>query len=309
MSKYKYIFGPVLSRRLGLSLGVDLVEHKTCSLNCVYCECGKTTNLTTLRAEYVNIKEVLDELSDFLSKSPQLDYITFSGSGEPTLNIGIGDVVRFLKTNYKEYKIALLTNGTLFTEKSLIEDVKDVDLIIPSLDAATEEVFKKVNRPYKDLRVEEVINGLINLRNEYKGKIYLEIFIVPDVNDTEEEIKKLSEAAKQIRPDKIQLNSLDRPPAVSGVKKAEYKALLRIATYFEPFAEIIGRYEKKNLNIKNLDIENLIIETISRRPCTREELRTLLNIRMKEVDSVLDRLIENNRVKIIKGPRGDYLSI
>ncbi len=309
MGNYRYIFGPVLSRRLGLSLGVDLVEHKTCTLNCVYCECGRTTNLTLLRKEYVKTQDVIYELSDFLSKSPGLDYITFSGSGEPTLNSKLGDVVKFLKENFKEYKIALLTNGTLFTDESLIDEVKDVDLIVPSLDAASTEIFKRINRPHKGLKIERIIDGLINLREKFKNKIYLEIFIVPGLNDSEEEIKRLSDAVKRIKPDKIQLNSLDRPPAVQGIKKAEYSELIKIATYFEPIAEIVGRYEDKNLNVEPVDIENLIVETISRRPCTREELRAILSLRMKEVDSVLDRLINEKRVKVIKGPRGDYYGV
>ncbi|MCX7944000.1 MAG: radical SAM protein [Deltaproteobacteria bacterium] len=309
MKRYKYIFGPVLSRRLGLSLGVDLVLRKTCPLNCVYCECGSTTLLTDERREYVNTEEVLEELSDFLKTSPHLDYITFSGSGEPTLHNRIGEIIRFIKSNFINYKVALLTNGVLFTDESVIEEVKDADLIKPSLDAASDEVFVKINRPHNKLSINKIIAGLINLRNRYRGRIYLEVFIVPGINDSPEEIKLISEAARKIRPDKIQLNSLDRPPAVEGVRKAELKELLRIASYFEPAAEIISGYDHKQLNITTTEIENLILEMISRRPCTEEELKTIFSMRIKETEEVIRRLLREEKIRIIKGPRGDYYGV
>jgi len=307
MSGYKHIFGPVLSRRLGLSLGVDLVEHKTCSLNCIYCECGNTDRLTIERKEYVSAQAVIEELRDFLSRGEELDYITFSGSGEPTLNTGIGRIIKFLKTEFPKYKVALLTNGTLFSDDSLISDVLDVDLIIPSLDAVSDEVFRRLNRPHKDLSVEKIIEGMKNLRKRYNGQIYLEIFIVPGLNDSDGEIESLSRVARELRPDRIQLNSLDRPPAVSGVKKAEYSNLLKLAVRFEPVAEVIGRYSPREMNIQKSEIMDIIITTIKRRPCTREELRQLLGLRMKEVDETLDRLLQDGRVRISTGPRGDYI--
>ncbi|MCX7958863.1 MAG: radical SAM protein [Deltaproteobacteria bacterium] len=309
MRKYKYIFGPVLSRRLGLSLGVDLVPHKTCPLNCVYCECGPTTLLTDERREYVNTGEVLEELSDFLKTSPHLDYITFSGSGEPTLHSRIGEMIKFIKSNFQNYKVALLTNGVLFTDESVIEEVKDADLIKPSLDAASDEVFVKINRPHNKLSINKIADGLINLRNRYNGKIYLEVFIVPGINDSPEEIKLISEIAKKIMPDKIQLNSLDRPPAADGVRKAELKELLKIASYFEPAAEIISRYDPQQFNITTTDIENLIIEMISRRPCTEEELKIIFSTRIKETKEVISRLLREKKIRIIKGPRGDYYGV
>lgn len=309
MRRYKHIFGPVLSRRLGLSLGIDLINYKTCTLNCVYCECGRTTILTDKRDEYINTDEVIAELTDFLKNSPQLDYLTFSGSGEPTLHSRIGEIINFIKTAYPHYKIALLTNGTLFNDDKLIEEVKKVDLIIPSLDAATQEVFEKINRPTSGMRIEDIISGLIKLRENYSGLIYLEIFIAPGFNDSESEIFHIAEAAKRIRPDKIQLNSLDRPPAVKGIKKAEYKDLLKIASFFEPVAEIISKYDQRKSTLDYVDIENLILEMISRRPCTRDEIRILFDLRMKEVDSILDRLLEDKKIEIINGPRGDYFRI
>ena len=149
--KYKTLFGPVPSRRLGISLGVDLVRHKTCSLDCVYCECGATTRLTTKRREYVSVDRVKEELAVYLSRHEKIDYITFSGSGEPTLNDGIGDVMHFLKSDYPQYKIALLTNSTLFDHSEVRRQIKDADVVMASLDAATKTRFRQVNRPIRNL--------------------------------------------------------------------------------------------------------------------------------------------------------------
>ncbi len=144
---YKYIFGPVPSRRLGMSLGVDLVPHKVCSLDCVYCECGKTTKLTTDRMEYILYDKVTDELKHFIENNPAPDYITFSGSGEPTLNSRIGDVLEFIKKIKPDIPVAVLTNGTLFNDKQVRSEIMDADVVLPSLDAASQEVFEKINRP------------------------------------------------------------------------------------------------------------------------------------------------------------------
>jgi wyosine [tRNA(Phe)-imidazoG37] synthetase (radical SAM superfamily) len=237
--KLKHIFGPVISRRLGKSLGIDLIPFKTCSLDCIYCECGKTNNLTIRRAEYVPTEEVIQELDNYLSTSPDLDYVTFSGSGEPTLHSGIGKIISFLKTNYPDYRIALLTNSTLLSDKDLLEEIKDLDLIIPSLDAVLEKTFSKINRPIASISVEDIINPLINLRDTFQGLIWLEIFIIPGVNDSREEIDKFKEIIKKINPDKIQLNSLDRPGTENWIKKANQSRLEEIARKLGDKVEIV----------------------------------------------------------------------
>jgi len=151
--KFKHLFGPVPSRRLGISLGIDLVPYKTCTANCVYCECGKTTNLTIERKEYIPTDEILNELDVYLKQAPDLDYITFSGSGEPTLHSKIGEIINFLKKNYPQYKVAVLTNGTLLFHKELRDELKNADIIKPSLDAGSDEIFKKIKRPHENLNL------------------------------------------------------------------------------------------------------------------------------------------------------------
>ncbi|MCK5097656.1 MAG: radical SAM protein, partial [Desulfobacteraceae bacterium] len=241
---YKYLFGPVPSRRLGISLGVDLVTHKICSLDCVYCECGKTTDLTCERKEYVPVKDVLQELDHYFKNNQNPDYITFSGSGEPTLNTGIGKVIDFIKKRKKDVSIALLTNGTLFSKKDVRSDVINADLIIPSLDAASSNTFQKINRPDSELDIEKYIQGLIDLRDEFKGKIWLEVLIIPGFNDSSEDIELLKKSIKRIRPDKIQLNTLDRPGTITDITAIAKERLEKIAELLEfDNVEIIAAFK------------------------------------------------------------------
>ena len=217
---YSCIFGPVRSRRLGVSLGVDMVGTKICSLNCVYCECGATTTLTLERREYVPANKIIADLAAYLKTEPALDCITFGGSGEPTLNTGLGRVVRFLKSTFSRYRCALLTNGTMFFLPEVREECLEFDLVLPNLDAVSGKVFTKVNRPHRDIDNAGVINCLSAFRKEYKGTIWLEIFIVPGVNDTADELQLLVQAARAINPDRVQLNTLDRPGTCEWVKPA-----------------------------------------------------------------------------------------
>ncbi len=295
--QYHYLFGPVPSRRLGISLGVDLVPHKTCSLNCIYCECGRTTNLTLARKEYVPTESVLAELKTFLAPKPSLDYITFSGAGEPTLHAGIGEIVTFLKTNFSDYKIALLTNGTLFGQPGLIEEVKAIDLILPSLDAASDLIFKKLNRPFHELKIDKIIDGLIQLRKKFTGQIWLEVFFVPGLNDTEEELRQLKTAIQQIKPDRVQLNTLDRPGTVAWVKPATKILLENIAQKLNGNAEIIANFRKREqVASYSADVESSILQTLKRRPCTVEDLSATLGLHINEVNKYIETLLSRNLI-------------
>ena len=307
MTSYKYLFGPVPSRRLGISLGVDLVPHKICSLNCVYCECGRTTKLTIERDEYVPINKVISELNHFLKPHPKLDYITYSGSGEPTLNSGIGTITQFIKKNFPGYKLALLTNGTLFYLPSLRNEVKDVDIILPSLDAASDAVFKKVNRPFPELKIQTVIDGLIELRKEFTGKMWLEIFIIPGLNDTDEEISLLRKAIHRIRPDDVQLNTLDRPGTDDWVQSASRETLMKIADKLDWKTEIIANFQKREqLASYSTDIESALLQTIKRRPCTVDDLSSTLGLHPNEINKYIETLLERKQIRSVVMERGVF---
>ena len=173
---YRTLFGPVLSRRLGVSLGVDLVPHKTCTLDCVYCECCATTHLTMRRKEYVSTDRVKAELRRYLSRNERIDYITFSGSGEPTLNDGIGEIIQFLKSDYPEYKVAVLTNSTLFDRHSVRRQVRNADVVMASLDAGTDERFRQINRPHPQLDLQRIVDGISGFRKNVRRSVASRIF-------------------------------------------------------------------------------------------------------------------------------------
>lgn len=307
----KYLFGPVPSRRLGISLGVDLVPHKVCSLNCVYCEVGRTTNLTIERQEYVPIAEVIAELDNYLSENPELDFITFSGQGEPTLNSGLGKVIEFINENYPDYKVAVITNGTLFWDKEVRNEVSRADVLLPSLDAVSEKSFLKINRPNRNLNIKHICEGLIQLRKEFKGKIYLEIFFVPNLNDTNEELILLKEEIQKIKPDLVQLNTLDRPGTENWIKAVSRRKLEDISEFFKPIpVEIISKPEtRKQIQSFNQNIADQILETVKRRPCTDTELAEILNLHLNELNKYLSELIDDNMINSERKERGIFFKI
>lgn len=236
--KGNLIYGPCHSRRLGVSLGVDIIPHKTCSLDCIYCECGPTTCLTAERKEYLPIGRIIDALKNILRKKPVLDYVTFAGSGEPTLNLRIGEIIGFLKEEFPRYPVAVITNSAGLKDPKVIHDIRQADLIIPSLDAVSQEVFEKINRPLSGLKASDLLAGIQDLKRSITGRLWLEIFIVPGLNDTEEELDLFRSAIKNIQADKVQLNSLDRPAAVNWVKGVSKERLQEIARRLGP-VEII----------------------------------------------------------------------
>jgi wyosine [tRNA(Phe)-imidazoG37] synthetase (radical SAM superfamily) len=294
-----------------MSLGIDLIPKKVCSLNCVYCEVGKSTKLTLDRMEYVKFDHVIAELKEFMSKQPKIDYITFSGSGEPTLNSRIGDVLTFVKTNYPHIKTAILTNGTLFFNPKLRAELLQADVILPSLDAVSQEVFEQIDRPDSNLKIETYIQGLIDLRKEYQGKIWLEVFLLKDYNDSKEELDLLKNAIQKINPDSIQLNTLDRPGTVPGLIPLSKSELQEIVNYWNlPNVEIIAAaQERTSVESYSGDIETAIKETIARRPCTLDDLHRFLGIHVNEINKYLGTLEANEIIKTVQLERGIFYEL
>lgn len=305
---YKYLFGPVPSRRLGMSLGVDLVPKKVCSLDCVYCEVGKTTKLSLERREYIPGEKIREELTHYFSQNPDPDYITFSGSGEPTLNIKFGEILNFIKMIKPAIPVAVLTNGTLFNDKNLRKEVMNADLVLPSLDAATQAVFEKINCPASELNIQDYIQGIIDFSQEFQGKIWLEILILPGYNDHKEEIAELRKAILQIRADSVQLNTLDRPGSIQGLRSATHAELKRIAAQLDlENVEIIAAApSRKNIQSYRKDTESVILETISRRPCTLDDLAKILGIHLNEINKYLDVLEAENKIEAKEQDRGVF---
>jgi wyosine [tRNA(Phe)-imidazoG37] synthetase (radical SAM superfamily) len=308
---YKYLFGPVPSRRLGMSLGVDLVPKKVCSLDCVYCEVGKTTKLTIDKKEYVLFDKIKGELLNYFNNNPDPDYITFSGSGEPTLNSKIGDVLKFIKQTKPNIPVAVLTNGTMLFDKNVRDAIMDADVVLPSLDAATQDVFEKINRPAKGLTIDKYIQGIIDFKNDFKGKLWLEIFILPGYNDKKEELIELKKAILKIEPNSIQLNTLDRPGTVSNLRGATSEEMKRVVDFWRlNNVEIISSApERKNIQSYRTDIETAIIETISRRPCTLDDLTKILGMHINEINKYLDVLDAEKKIETVEQERGVFYQI
>lgn len=295
---YTYLFGPLQSRRLGVSLGIDLVQAKICSLNCVYCECGKTTDLTLERREYADAGAIITELGDYLGKEPPVDYVTFGGSGEPTLNTGIGRIVGFIKERFPQYRCALLTNGTLLYRPDVRAALLPFDLVLPNLDAVSDAAFKKLNRPHQALNNRRIIDGLAAFRKEFAGTIWLEVFIVPGINDTAEELRLLGDAARSVNPDRVQLNTLDRPGACDWVTGATPEALQAAARAFAPLpVEIISR-QAQNLSLwREGDASPESVRSlIARRPSTIEEIASLTGLTINQTKALLSTLVESKKI-------------
>jgi len=308
---YKYLFGPVPSRRLGMSLGVDLVPKKVCSLDCVYCEVGKTTLLTLERKEYIACHKVKNELNHFFANNPDPDYITFSGSGEPTLNSGIGEIISFIKNLRPAIPIAVLTNGTLLFDPKVRASLLKANLVLPSLDSATEAGFGKINRPAAGLSLNTYLQGVVDFAKEFKGDIWLEVFILPGYNDSPEELSALKKAIDVINPEIVQLNTLDRPGTLPGLRAATNEELQRVADFFQfdNLTIIAASSKRKNIASYRTDIENAILETISRRPCTLDDLTALLGKNVSEINKYLDVLEADKRIETVEQPRGIFYQL
>lgn len=302
---YRHLFGPVPSRRLGTSLGIDLVPQKTCTYNCVYCECGRTTDLTRERRDYVPTGRVIAELDDYLAKDPDLDYVTFAGSGEPTLHTGIGEIISFIKDRYPRYRVAVLTGSALLTDPEVRDALMPADLVVPSLDAVSEEVFLRINRPSPGITADRVLKGLLDFAREYPGEVRLEVFIVPGINDTEEELRLLKDAVAAINPHRVQVNTLDRPGTDIRVRPASFGALERIAAVLG--GEVIGAAcTDRALPPVSGGTAEAILALIRRRPCTPGDLAALLGIRPAEVAKHLRVLESGGQIEPVREERGVF---
>ena len=233
---YKHVFGPVPSRRLGISLGVDLVVSKSCNLNCIFCECGATKKIQLERQRFKDMNEILEEISAVL-KDIKPDYITFSGSGEPTLSLDLGNISKAIKEDLKyQGKICLITNSLLLADENLMKELEYIDLIVPTLNTLTQDIFEKIVRPDYRTSVEEIRKGFINLNNsKYKGKIWIEIFILENVNDSDKNFVDIAYFLKSenIRYDKIQLNTIDRVGAERDLKAISFEKISRAKKILE----------------------------------------------------------------------------
>jgi len=296
----KYIFGPVISRRLGVSLGVDIIPYKTCCFDCIYCQLGRTQTLIVERKSFCPFEGVIRELEEALKGISGIDYITFSGSGEPTLNRDIGRLIREVK-EISDIPVAVLTNGALLYEPLLREELMEADLVLPSLDAACEDIFLKVNRPHPSIKLEDVIGGIGEFCRGFGGKVYLEVMLVGGVNDTQEHIQQLSEVISRINPEKIHINTVVRAPCEEWAKPADDKTLAFAKEMFGEKAEIIAERERKEVEGFNLeDKKEALLALLRRRPVALDEICRGLGLHRNEAIKLLEDLGKEGLVQEIR---------
>lgn len=304
----KYTYGPVPSRRLRFSLGIDLIPFKYCSFDCIYCQLGKTTNKTIVRKEYFPTQKILKDVKAIIKKGDNIDYLTFSGSGEPTLHSGIGYLISELKKITK-IPVAVLTNSSLLFIPAVQEELSNADVVLPTLCAVSQEIFNKINRPIPDATIEKIIHGLISFRKIYKGKIWLEIMLIKNINDTQQDINRLKEVVKKIAPDKIHLNTAVRPPSEKYALPLSIEELQRVENIFGDNAEIIASFKAKRESAYLIDTEKIILDMMQRRPITLEDICSVTGLHRNEVLKYLDQLHQAKKVKLTEHDNRDYYEI
>ncbi|PKL65384.1 MAG: radical SAM protein [Methanomicrobiales archaeon HGW-Methanomicrobiales-3] len=304
----KHIFGPVLSRRLGLSLGIDLVPYKTCSFNCAYCECGPEPFTTVIRKEFFPPEEVIAELEPVLASRPHLDSVTFAGSGEPTLSLSIGEIIAWVKRKYPGYTVSVLTNGSLLPDADVRAELLSADRVIPTLTSAFQPAFEQIHRPHPSFRIDTIIEGMVQFRKQYSGALWLEVFVIPGINTTDPELEGLKEAIQRIDPDLIQLNSLDRPAAEPWVAAATDTELDRVRKALgETGIEIVGRnHPVSPATLAATEATDLIRATLSRRSSTVEDLVHTTGLSGGEVAKILGTLERAGEITSQRGTRGVF---
>lgn len=294
MKKYKYLFGPVPSRRFGRSLGVDLIPYKTCSMNCVFCQLGKTRDTTITRKEYVPIDLVIEELKHWLKTNQSADYITLSGSGEPTLHSRFGEILEFIGKN-TNIPAVLLTNGTMFHLPEVRDAAALADVVKISLSAWNQRSLLRINRPHPHIQFEQLVEGQKEFRNHFKGQLWMEVFLLKDINSAHDKVKKIAALAKKINPDRIQINTAVRPPAEDFAAPLTRKCMLGLTKLFQPPAEVIAEFSTNNK--KDIQInQDAIFAMLQRRPCTSQQIAKVFSMHLNEVTKYIGKLMRTGQI-------------
>jgi len=297
---YRHLFGPVPSRRLGRSLGIDPVPHKTCSFDCVYCQLGPTTHHTAERRPYVPATQIIAELEYWLEQDGCADYLTLSGSGEPTLNCEIGDVIHWAQS-HTTIPIAVLTNSSLLWDPEVRAQLATADLLLPSLDAALASSFARVNRPCTGLDLDRVLAGLKAMSDEFAGEIWLEVLLVEDINSSPEDLLALAAAVHDLRHERVQINTVVRPPAESCARPVTAGQLQEACLILGPRAEIIAPLEGlAGLVGARKGASEALLELLNRRPCDLADLAMALGIHRNEVAKYINILLRGGLIESVE---------
>ncbi len=287
------VYGPVPSRRLGRSLGVDLIPFKTCTYDCAYCQLGRTTDKTVRRQRWVDPADVVTQVRDRLGSEP--DVIALAGSGEPTLYSGLGEVIAGVK-DITDVPVAVITNGSLLGRADVRKGLAGADIVLPSLDAPSEDLFRRVNRPHASLHLAGLVDGLVSFRAGYRGEIWLEVMLLAGVTDQVAEVRALAEIAARIAPDRIQLNTAVRPPAESFVAPVDRASLEELAGLFTPCAEVIADLPASAGS--GIAVAADVLELVSRRPCTVADIASGLGLHHGEALKAATALVNQGSAEL-----------
>jgi wyosine [tRNA(Phe)-imidazoG37] synthetase (radical SAM superfamily) len=293
--RIRNVFGPVPSRRLGRSLGVDLVPTKACSYDCIYCQLGRTTFKTVERREYVPMTDILMEVEERLAAGVSADYITLSGSGEPTLHSDCGDILRTIKT-LTDIPVAVLTNSSLLGDPQVRDELMAADLIIPSLDAGDAAMFSQVNRPHPAVDFAVMADGLAAFSHAFPGRLWLEIFLLDGLTAVEEEARKIAFHAARVRADKVQINTVSRPPAEEWAKAPTRQRLTELASLFGPRAEVVCGFTGTMEEHEFLAGRSRVLDLLQGGPKTLDDLAHLSGVNRNETLKHLEALLNDGLV-------------
>ena len=297
----KYVYGPVPSRRLGRSLGIDVIPSKTCNFQCIYCQLGKTTHFTNTRTNFFPKEEVIGEIREAIKKSEiETDYITFVGSGEPTLYKDLENLIIFTKKVSKK-PICVITNGALLYDLEVRNTLMRADVVLPSLDAGNEKLFIKINRPHPSIKFDKMIQGFVEFRKEFKGKFWIEIMIMKGINDSKSELLELKEKIDVLMPDRIDINVPIRPPAEKWVKLPEKNIMLLLNEIFGEYSDIHFP-EMGKFYFYSTDFEKEFLSIIERHPMRQDQIiETFRSQKLNQEDIIqrLKALEEQNKIENI----------
>jgi len=302
--QYQYLFGPVPSRRFSRSLGIDLTPPKTCTLDCVFCQLGETTHQTLTRDEYVPTQKVLAELEHWLKNGGTADYITLSGSGEPTLHNRFGEVLQYVHEHSK-IPCVLLTNGTLLHLPEVSEAACKADIVKISLSAWDDGSYRWINRPHAALTFDDLYKGIKAFCSRFTGKIWLEVFMIAGMNALPSDVTKIAAAAKALSPDRIHLNTAVRPPAHDFVMPVPREKLQRFASFFTPTAEVIAAFKTEHSPAVQANADQLMT-LLKRRPCTVDQMTRLFNMHPNELAKYTGQLLKDGRIERIRQGGVEY---
>lgn len=297
----KYIYGPVPSRRLGLSLGISPIPQKTCNYSCIYCQLGRTNPLTNERKMFFPVEEILKEFEEILKEDISFDIITIVGEGEPTLYLGLGELIEKIHKRTKK-PIAVITNGALLFEKQVREELFYADMVLPTLDAVSEEAFQRINRPHRSLSYQQVIEGLRLFSKEFQGEIWVEIMLIQGYNDKRESFEKLREILSTIRYDRLYLNTPIRPPAEEGVFSVSPEKMKEAVAYLGGIS--IELLSSQGFFSEIKDHKEAVLSIIKRHPMAEFEVVHFLKSRgCIEIEKIQRELERESQVIFYQGER------